>query len=72
MDMAEVDLTASPLAHDTAAKRAALRDQLPPRRAMDRAVDTSPAEQRGVGGVDDGVDGKFGDVGLKDLEHSDE
>ena len=38
-----------------AAKRAAFGKQFRPGRAMDRAVDPAAAEQRGIGGVDDGV-----------------
>ncbi|MDB5579708.1 MAG: hypothetical protein JWR80_4884 [Bradyrhizobium sp.] len=34
---------------------AAFREQLWPRRAMDRAIDAAPAEQGRIGGVDDGV-----------------
>src|ERR1700680_2541716 len=39
-----------------AAERAAFREQLGAGGAMDRAVDTAAAEQRGIGGVDDRVD----------------
>ena len=35
---------------------------------MDGAVDAAAAEQRAVGGVDDGVDVERGDVGDEDVE----
>ena len=38
-----------------AAKRAAFGEQPRSGGAMDRAIDAAPAEQRSVGGVDDGV-----------------
>ena len=38
-----------------AIERAAFGQQLGPSRAMDRAIDATAAEQRSVGGVDDGV-----------------
>jgi hypothetical protein len=34
---------------------------------MDRAIDPATAEERGVGGVDDGVDVECGDVGLEEI-----
>jgi hypothetical protein len=34
---------------------------------MDRAIDAAPAEQRGIGGVDDGIDIQPGDVACDDL-----
>ena len=34
---------------------------------MDGAVDPAAAEQRGVGGVDDGFNGELGDVGDDDF-----
>ena len=37
-------------------------------RPVDRAVDAAPAEQRGVGRVDDGVDVLSGDVAERDLQ----
>ena len=37
-------------------------------RAMNGAVDTAAAEQRLVGGIDDGVDLKLGDVAFDDLD----
>jgi hypothetical protein len=36
--------------------------------AMNRPVDATAAEQRAVGGIDDGVDVQRGDVGDDDLE----
>jgi hypothetical protein len=44
------------LARRTPADRAALLEQLRTRRAMDRAVDAAAAQQRAVGGIDDGID----------------
>jgi hypothetical protein len=38
-----------------ATKGAAFGEQLRPGRAMDRAIDAASAEQRGIRGVDDGV-----------------
>ena len=46
------DLGATGLA---AMERAAFGQQLRPGRAMDRAIDPAAAQQRRVGGVDDGV-----------------
>jgi hypothetical protein len=43
------------IAGGAAVERAAFRKKLRPGRAMDRAIDTAAAEQRGVRGVDDGV-----------------
>ena len=51
-----------------AAERSAFRQQLPSGGAVDRAIDPAAAEQRGVGGVDDGVDRERGDVGDHDFE----
>src|SRR5258708_12075838 len=42
--------------------------KLRPGRAMDRAVHATTAEQRGVGGVDDGVDAQARDVGDDDFQ----
>ena len=39
-----------------------------PRGAVDRAVDPATAEQAGVGGIHDGVDGELGDVALDNLD----
>jgi hypothetical protein len=36
--------------------------------AMDGAVYPAPAEERGVGGIDDGVDREGGDIRLDDLD----
>ena len=35
---------------------------------MDRAIDAAPAQERRIGGVDDGVNAKCGDVSYDDLE----
>ena len=35
---------------------------------MDSAIDAATAEQRGIGGVDDSVNAKRGDVGNDDFE----
>jgi hypothetical protein len=46
-----------------AMQRAAFDQQLRPGRAMDRAIDAAAAEQRGIRGVDDGVNAQACDVG---------
>src|SRR5207253_1727307 len=56
------------LACRTAANLAALFEQLRPGSAMNRAVDTAAAEERGVRGVDNGVDRELGDVSVEDFE----
>ncbi len=43
------------IAGGAAMKRAAFGEQLRPCRAMDRTIDTTAAQQRGIRGVDDGV-----------------
>src|SRR5207248_1710879 len=60
------------LARGAASERAALGEQLGPRGAMNRAVHAAAAEQRRVGGVDDGVDGLLSDVALDsfDVRHA--
>jgi hypothetical protein len=35
---------------------------------MDRAIDAATAEQRRIGGIDDGVNAKRGDVGNDDFQ----
>src|SRR5579862_1826810 len=50
-----------------AAKRSAFDKQFRSGGAMDRAVDATAAEQAPIGGIDDGVDRKRGDVGNADL-----
>ena len=45
-------------------QQAAFLEQLSPRGAVDRAIDTAAAEQGRVGRVDDRVDGERGDVSL--------
>ena len=50
------------------AEEAAGGDELGTGGAVDGAVDASAAEERGVGGVDDRVDGELRDVALHDLE----
>ena len=59
------DLGAAGLA---AIQRAAFGKQPGPGRAMDGAIDAATAEQGGIGGVDDGVNAKRGDVGNDDFE----
>jgi hypothetical protein len=49
-------------------ERAALGKQFRPGRAMDRTIDAAAAEQRGVGGVDDGVNAKRCDIGDGDFQ----
>src|ERR1700675_3443914 len=51
-----------------AAERSAFDKQFRPRGAMDRAVNATATEQRLIGGIDDGVDRKRGDVGNADLK----
>ena len=47
---------------------AALREQFRPRRAMDRAIDAAPTEERRIRRVDDGVNAQCGDVGNDDFQ----
>src|SRR5437870_1687398 len=56
------------IASIAAIERAAFGEQFGSGRAMDRAIDAAPAEERRVRGVDDGVNAKRGDVGNDDLE----
>jgi hypothetical protein len=56
------------LARRAAAERAALGQKLWTGGAVDRAIDPATAEQRGVGGVDDRIDGKPSDVGELDAD----
>jgi hypothetical protein len=51
-----------------AVKRAALSEQLRPGGAMDRPIDAAAAQQRGIRGVDDGINAQCGDVGDNDFE----
>jgi hypothetical protein len=51
-----------------AAERATLGEKVRSRGAMDGAVDAAAAQQRAVGGVDDGLDIERRDVGDADLE----
>jgi hypothetical protein len=51
-----------------AMERAAFGQQLGPGRPMDRAIDAASAEQRGVGGVDDGVNAQCRDIGDGDFQ----
>jgi hypothetical protein len=50
---------------------AAFGQQVRPGRAMDRAIDAASAEQRGVGGVDDGVNAQRRDIGDGDFQPRD-
>ena len=56
------------LAGPATAQPAAVLDELRPGRTVDRSVDTSTAEQRRVGGVDDGVDVLAGDVAAHEAQ----
>src|SRR5690349_1327730 len=56
------------LPHLAAAQKPALRYQFRPRGAVDGTVDSSAAQEGGVRGVDDGVYGEGGDVGLEGSE----
>ena len=49
-------------------KRAAFGEKLRPGRAMDRTIHAAPAEQRPIGGVDDGVNAQCRDVGDDDFQ----
>ncbi len=51
-----------------AAERLAFLEQFRPGGAMDGAVDAAAAQQRAVGGVDDGADLERGDVGDHNIE----
>ena len=51
-----------------AIERAAFGEQFGPGRAMDRAIDATPAEQRRIRGVDDGVNAQGRDVGNDDFK----
>ena len=53
-----------------AMERAAFGQQLGPGRAMDRAIHPATAEQRGVRGVDDGVNAQGRDVGDDDFSRA--
>src|SRR5437762_1807319 len=44
------------LARRAATERAALGEQFGTGGAMDRAIDSTAAQQRGIGGIDDGID----------------
>src|SRR6185437_1193518 len=50
------------LTRATAAKRAALLHQLRASRAVNRAIDTTTAEQRAIGRVDDSIDVEEGNI----------
>jgi hypothetical protein len=53
-----------------AAERAAFGQQIGTGGAVNGAVDTAAAEQRFIGGVDDGVDVELGDVAFKGAERN--
>ena len=53
-------------AHGTAAELDAFGQKFASRSTVNRAVDASAAQQRAVGGIDDGVDGERRDVALDD------
>jgi hypothetical protein len=50
-------------------QQAALREQLGPGRAVDRTVDSAPAEEARVRGIDDRVDVLLRDVPANGLDH---
>jgi hypothetical protein len=56
------------LAGRTTTECPALRQQAGAGSAMDGTIDATPAEQRGVGGVDDRIDVQPGDVALDDSD----
>jgi len=49
-------------------QRAAFRQQFGTGAAMDGAIDPTPAEQRRIRGVDDGVNAQTGDIGNNDFQ----
>jgi len=59
------DLSSSGFA---AVQRTAFRQKLRPGRAVDRTIDAAAAEQRRIGGVDDGVNAQGSDVGDDDFQ----
>jgi hypothetical protein len=56
------------VAGPAAMERATFGQQLGPGRAMDGAIDTAAAEQRSIGGVDDGVNAECRDIGDGDFQ----
>jgi hypothetical protein len=56
------------IAGGAATKRAAFDQQFGSGRAMDGAIDTAPAEQRRIRGVDDGVNAQTGDIGNNNFQ----
>ena len=56
------------LAGRAAVQRAALFQQIGTGRAMDGTIDAAAAQQRFIGGVDDGVQSQRGDVDLTDFD----
>jgi hypothetical protein len=56
------------IARGAAAKGTAFGQKLRPRGAMDRAVDATPAKERRVRGVDDGVNAQCRDVSSDDFQ----
>ena len=56
------------VAGPAAVERTAFGQQPGPGRAMDGAIDATAAEQGTVGGVDDGVNAKRGEVGNDDFQ----
>ena len=57
------------IAGSAAAELAAFREEIRPRRAMDRTVDAASAKQRGIGSIDDSIDIKPCDVLNDNFEH---
>ena len=51
-----------------AVEHAALGHELRPRSTMDRAIDTTPAKERRIRGVDNGVNAQCGDIGNNDFQ----
>jgi hypothetical protein len=56
------------LADAATTEQAARIEQLRARSAMDRPIHATAAEQRSIGGVDDGVHGEGGDIGLSGMD----
>ena len=55
-------------AGNAAIKRAAFGKQFRTGATMDGAVDTAPAEQRGIRGIDNGVNAQTGDIGNNNFQ----
>jgi hypothetical protein len=52
----------------TTIERSTFRDQLGPRRAMNRAIHSASAKKRRVGGIHNGINVQLGDVAAEDFD----